>query len=226
MRLATLAALTSIVAVAAACSRRPSLETRTFALQYITRGEASELIKPYVYLDRPGAAGDLSATESAITVRETADNLDKIARVLQEYDHPAPNVRLHFQVILADGAAPVDSSIAPVVTQLRKLFRFQGYRLVTQAQVTGTEHTSISQVLDGGQTLGEMLLRVDVGRIRGSADSAVAEVNVQLHGDGGLSELRTQIGARVGQTMVLGSTQFSGHPGTVILTVRPELVDN
>lgn len=226
MRLATLAALSSIALVAAACSRRPALETRTFALHYLSQGEAGELVKPYVYLDRPGAAGALSATESAITVRETPDNLDKIARMLQQYDHPAPNVRLHFQVILADGAAPVDSSIAPVVAQLRKLFRFQGYRLVTQAQVTGTEHTSITQALNGGPALGGMLLRVVVGSIRGSADSTVAEVSVRLQGSGGLSELQTEIGARVGQTMVLGSTQFSGHPGTVILTVRPALVED
>ncbi len=229
MRRFVLAILTCLAAATSACSRHPSLETRTFALHYITWGKAQDLIKPYVYEDRPGAAGALSGTDGAITVRETKDNLDKIARVLQEYDHSAPNVRLHFQVILADGAAPMDSSIAPVVSQLRNLFRFDGYRLVTEAQATGTENSHISQLLDGGKALGPMLLlEVRILSVRGAADSGVADLSVALKNASGLNmgELQTQIGARMGQTVVLGSTQFYGHPGTVILTVRPELVQD
>lgn len=207
-----------------ACSRSPTLDTRTFPLHYMNRNAAQALVAPYVFTDRPNAPGKMSASDDAITVRETPDNLNKIQRVLAQYDHAAPNVRLHFQVIEADGAAPTDSSIANVTAQLHKLFRFAGYRLVTQAQVTGTDNSTTSQMLDGGKALGGLYLQVGIQRVRGTGDSAVVDMSVRLLAGGAGSQLKTQIGARVGQTVVLGGTHVSERDGTVILTVRPELV--
>jgi len=80
--------------LAAGCGGGPRLETRTFALRHLGPGEARAIIQPYVYTDRPGAKGDISAVQNAITVRETSDNLDRIARVLAQYDRPEPAVRL------------------------------------------------------------------------------------------------------------------------------------
>jgi len=207
-----------------ACSRGPTLDTRTFPLHYMTRDQAQAIIAPYVFTDRPNAPGKLSASDDAITVRETPDNLDKIARVLAQYDRRSPNVRLRFQVIEADGVSRTDSSIADVVAQLRKLFRFKGYRFVTQTQVTGTARSNISQMLDGGQTLGGMVLQVGIRQVRGSGDSATVDMAVQLGSLRGMGKLETEVAARIGQTVVIGSTQMLGQPGPIILTVRPELV--
>ena len=91
-----------LVLLTAACGRTPQLDTRTFSLQYLSADAVHGLIEPYVYTDRADAPGSLSFTESTVTVRETADNLDKIARVLAQYDVPSPWVRLHFQLIEAD----------------------------------------------------------------------------------------------------------------------------
>lgn len=208
-----------------ACSRGPALDTRTFPLHYMTRSQAQAIIAPYVFTDRPNAPGKMSASDDAITVRETPDNLDKIQRVLAQYDHAAPNVRLHFQVIHADGYAAPDSSIAAVVTQLRKLFRFDGYRLVTRAEVVGSDNSASTQILDGGSTVGQMLLRVGIRRIRGTGDSTVVDLSVDLKGGrAAMSDLSTELGARTGQTVVLGGMHATGVPGQIILTVRPELV--
>jgi len=207
-----------------ACSRGPTLDTRTFPLHYMSRDQAQALVAPYVFTDRPNAPGKMSASDDAITVRETPDNLDKIARVLAQYDRRSPNVRLRFQLIEADGAAPTDTNIAAVVAQLRKLFRFAGYRFVTQTQITGTANSSISQMLDGGQGLGGMALQVGIRRVRGAADSAIVDMAVQLTSLRGMGKLQTEVAARMGQTVVIGSTQMLGQPGPIILTVRPELV--
>ena len=52
----------------AACGRSPTrLETRTFALHYMNRGEAQQLVAPYVYSDRPGAAGASTRGENTLT---------------------------------------------------------------------------------------------------------------------------------------------------------------
>ena len=99
----------AVTALLAACSPRgPNLDTRTFALKYLRGSDAVSILLPYIYTDRPYGKGVFSVSDNAITVRETRDNLDKIARVLAEYDRSRPFVRLTFHLIEADGAATTD----------------------------------------------------------------------------------------------------------------------
>ncbi len=79
--------------------------------------EVFGLIEPYVYRDR----STLSMTEGLLTVRELPENLDRIAEVLEEYDRPRAAVRLHFQLIQANGFEDPDESIQAVEVELRKL---------------------------------------------------------------------------------------------------------
>lgn len=205
-----------------ACAER-ALDTRTFELKYLRGGEASTIIGPYVFGDRPKAPGQVSFVDDAITVRETPDNLEKIARVLAQFDRPTPSVRLHFQIIQADGAARSDPAIAEVEGALRKLFRFRGYRLVGEAVVGGTEYSEASQEVAGEG--GPYLIIARIQEVRGSADSGVVRVEAHLRaGTGG--ELQTTVSLRAGQTAVLGNARLSGAGGTVILAVKAELVQN
>jgi len=207
---------------AAACGRSPALDTRTFDLHYLDPGSAEAMISPYVFTDRPGgAAGKLSASEHTLTVRETPDNLEKITRVLAEHDTPQPWVRLHFQIIGADGGGPADSRIADVETELKKLFRFSGYRLVGEAVVSGTARSSIQQSV-GGEG-GPYFIDVNIHSVRMVGDTGLVTMAVNLRGVGP-SGLSTVINARDNQTVVLGSAQLASRQGTTILTVRPELV--
>jgi hypothetical protein len=213
-----------LVVLATACSSTPRLDTRTFPLQYITSDAAHGLIEPYVYRDRAGAPGSLSFTESTVTVRETADNLDKIARVLAQYDVPSPWVRLHFQVIEADGPSRPDSSIAAVETELKKLFRFAGYKLVAEAILTGSAQSHVEQAIGRALSNGvPYLLGVDIGEVRKIGDSGFVSLQVQLR-SACCGALATRINARAGQTVVLGNAQLDDTGNTKILTVRPELV--
>ncbi|MFQ5538400.1 MAG: hypothetical protein ACE5GJ_13225 [Gemmatimonadota bacterium] len=118
-----------IVLAAAACSRGPGLETRTFALENLAPHEAEALVAPYVFDDRERNPGTMSRTGGAITVRETPDNLDKIERVMEQFDVAQPEVRLTFQLVEADGFSGTDPAIAEVEKELRKVFDFKGYRL-------------------------------------------------------------------------------------------------
>ena len=88
-------------ALVAACGGTPILDTRTFQLKYLRASQAQDIVSPYVFADRPNAKGAMSTSNSTITVRETRDNLDKIARVLAQYDVPRPLVRLTFHLIQA-----------------------------------------------------------------------------------------------------------------------------
>src|SRR3989442_6379107 len=93
-----------LVVFAFACNgSRPRLETQPFALHYLGNQRARELVDPYVYHDRVGAPGVVSVTDGALTVRETRDNLERIAAMLAQFDRPHKPIRLTFHLIQADG---------------------------------------------------------------------------------------------------------------------------
>lgn len=200
----------------AACQRAPELETRTFAIHNLRPHEVEPLIGPYVYTDRADDPGTMSTSEGALTVRETPDNLDKIARVLAEYDVPRPDVRLRFQLIEADGFTDQDPRIADVEEQLRKLFQFRGYRLVGEAMVQATDGTSIEQVLTGGD--GRYSVSADV---QWASADALRLSDVHLWVDRG-PLFQTSVNIRPGQTLVLGTSPREGSSGTLLLTLRAE----
>ena len=210
-----------------AFSGGPALDTRTFELHSIDAGEARQIIAPYVYADRPDAPGSLSHSDNAITVRETPDNLEKIERVLADMDRPRPNVRLHFQLIEADGESTNDPAIADVETELRKLFRYEGYRLLHEAVVGGTEGSRIEQVVGRGEdyTSEGYMLTAAIGPVRGSTDSGTVYLEVGVRNPM-RGALQTTINARAGQTLVVGNAELIRGGGTLILTVRPEFVVN
>lgn len=206
----------------AGCRREPRLETRTFQLNHLRADVAAEVIGPYVYDDRPGAKGRLSESGSArtITVRETPDNLEKIARVLEQYDRAKPTVALHFQIIEADGGAPRDDAIAEVEQVLRGLFRYQGYRLLADAAIATDAGTMIEQTLSVPG--GPFRIGGRVREVQPLGDSAAIGLEVGLlTGDRLL--LQTSVNARLGQTVVLGTANPDVRRGALILTVKPTL---
>lgn len=214
---------TLLALAAAGCGSGPELETRTFELSHLEPEETVEMVAPYVYADRPAAPGVVSHFPGGITVRETSDNLAKIERVLARFDRPKPAVRLHFQIIAADGATEPDPRIAEVEGALRELFRFDGYRLVTEAQMGAVEGSSSMQALrQEGTNYG---IRAVVERIRAGGERGTVEVHVALFSDQVGEVITTSMSVPVGQTVVLGSAQPEPGQRALILTVRPEFID-
>ena len=70
----------ALLAAAACGSPRTRLDTRTFELKGLNGEEAARILTPYVFTDRKDAPGAMSYVNGSLTVRETPDNLDKIAR--------------------------------------------------------------------------------------------------------------------------------------------------
>lgn len=214
-----------LLLTAAACGS-PTLETRTFELQHLDPGIAGDMVRPYVYDDRPGAAGMLSVFPGGLTVRETPDNLERIARVLTERDRPRPAVVLNFQLIQADGPAGSDPRIAEVEAVLRDLFRFDGYRLLSESRMGAVEGGSSSQMIrgpEGGDDPGYLLSAV-VRRVQGTLERGSIDLHVELMAPSVGRAITTDMNVPAGQTVVLGSAQPDPDRGALILTVRPELV--
>lgn len=197
------------------------LDTRTFELRYMPFTEAYELISPYVYTDREGAPGMVSTSRSAVTVRETPDNLAKIARMLEEFDRPRPTVMLHFQVIEADGASPSDPAIADVERELRRLFRFDGYDLAAETRVGGMEGSSIRQIARGDD--GEsFMLESHIEDVRSGGDTPTITLSITLSTREMTGALETRVTVPTGHAVVLGTAETE-QSGALILVVRAEV---
>ncbi|MBI4546124.1 MAG: hypothetical protein HY703_13070 [Gemmatimonadetes bacterium] len=217
------AAVAAAVLLLACGGRDAKLDTRTYRLQHLNPEAAVRLIEPYVYADRKEAPGRLafSPEAGAVTVTETRDNLEKIARVLGEFDQPRPGITLHFQIIEADGAAAPDPALAQLEGTLRQLFRFKGYRLLAEALVQTQERSNISQRLAGAG--GPFHIRGGVGEVRSGARTTL-ELGVELQAPqlAAGEILSTQVNIVEGQTVVLGTAQPDPRRGALILTVKAD----
>ena len=196
-------------------SETPSLETRTFALHHIEASEAANLIGPYIYAERAGAPGMVSEAQDdspAITVRETADNLDRITAVLAEFDRPIDRtLALKFQLISPNGSEP-DPEISDVVAELRRFLRFDGYSLAGETFVS----LARSQYK---QTIKTEEATYSISGIywpqRKSLDIRLRGTNVQ--------PFETTVVIQPGKTLVLGTVV--GDNATAILVVRSLVTD-
>ncbi len=202
----------ALACVLSACDRGPTLETRTFSLTNLEGGEALELIRPYVFEDRPASPGAMSGIDRAITVRETSDNLDKIARVLDEFDADLGVVELRFRLIEA-GNIPTSGDLGVALEQLERLFDHQGYRLRGEAFfMTDGSEASLSQSFTGSAA---NTLTAEVYR---SASGVVRLQDVRLWENDSDVLLNTSINIRPGQTLILGGSPDGG--GTLFLAVE------
>lgn len=220
-RIAILATLALATVYVSACDRfgRAQLEVRTFHLVHLDMNEAANLIDPYVYGDREWAPGAVSGMQGAITVRETADNLARISRVLAEFDLPKPDIRLHFQLIEADGYTDSDPRIAAVETELRKIFQFRGYRLAGETFVSASHASRIDQGMRASDR--SYQITADVYRL---SPGVIRLEDVTFWSVEGSSSLQTTVSIRPGQTLILGSSPKDDSTATLLLTVRAEEV--
>lgn len=215
-----LIAAAGFAAAVAACGRT-ELETRTFEVRYLYPSEAEMLVRPYVFTDREGAPGTLSASSGAITVRETPDNLSRIERMLAQFDRPKPMVMLHFQVIRADGAAAPEPAIAEVERELRRLFRFEGYELLAETRVGAMENAMIRQIARGGGE--EFLIVGGINEVRrGEPTTVTLEIQLTTGEMAGRPVLETRVTVPVGHSVVLGTAETQTS-GALILVVRAEV---
>ena len=211
---------------AAACERGPELDTRTFQVQYLPSYQVEQLIRPYVFTDRAENPGTMSVTEGAATIRETPDNLEKIQRVLAEYDRPKPTVMLTFQIIEADGASESDPAIAEVERELRRLFRFEGYDLIAETQVAAIQGTGIRQLVRPENARINFGIHTGVTEVRTSGEGTTLTLDVELGADGRGTILQTSVTIPAGHSVVLGTAQTAGFEGALILVVRAEVVES
>ncbi len=137
---------------------------------------------------------------------------------------PGPrNVRLVFQLVEADGFDESDAEIRDVVSELRELFRFRGYRLAATGLLnSAAEGAEARARLTGGEE-GGFTVRTEVWN---TGDPNLLRVAVELvHEAAGLAMAAT-VNVRDGQTLVLGSTRsYEGPEGNALILIMRSTFD-
>lgn len=216
---------------AASEAQQPELIERTFRLVHLNPTDAAALIAPYVH---PALGGSVYEAGSirAVTVRDTRETLSRIESLLREYDIGAATVVLRFQLIAAESTQTRDPAISAVESQLRSLFRFPGYRLLSEATAVASMHSDFNLLIPAGDErlqLTGTVASVNTGdanptvflRVLLARPVPVVEKGTGAVMAGGL--LGTGLTVPLGQTVVMGSTTPGGSIQALILVVRPEI---
>ena len=124
---------------------------------------------------------------------------------------------------LAEDTA-ADPAISAVEAELRRLFRFEGYRLVAETQVGGIQGTGIRQAV--GSAAGEeaFMIQAGVTEVRTGAETVTVTLDVGLGASGVGQILETSVTIPAGHSVVLGTANAPAFTGALILVVRAEIV--
>ena len=209
---------------------QPEFVVKTIPLRHLTSAEAMKLLSPYVQT-AGGGVYEVSSNIRAVTIREIPRIHTEMMAVLNQYDRDPATVTLNFQLVAAENTATRDPTVASLDSLLRGVLKFSGYRLLTTAIATASEHGHVTQTLSAD---GEPLnLVVDVDELRTEGANASVHLTVELWragvgrsgGTGTPKILSTGLVVPIGQTVVLGTSALDGgqNQKALILTVRPQL---
>ena len=235
-----LGVMAALCIAASAGAQQARIETKTIELKHLKPAEAVKLLRPYI-INGGGGVFDVSETIPVITIRDVAENVEKMERVLAKYDRSPATVRFVFQLIEADTGPRLISASntkdrVPVDldSTLRSVLRFPSYRLLAQGIATTGELAEASQQMGeaGDGMVYKLLTRV--GQIRTAGSDGTVNIDVQLWREGlSLSAnqaaprdwiISTRLDVPLGNTVVLGTAATRIGGVALILTVKPELV--
>ena len=164
-----------------------------------------------------------------------------VASAQEETATDFQQVRFRFYLVQADGFTEQDPEIADVVNELRKLFNFRGYRLVSTpvVNVVLEDWSGFGNRWDGSGTqrivVGDSEVPWELGvDVRATPSSPTIRVEVTLTSvvpwsirenarrDPVEVYLEAAVTIRDGQTVVLGSTRTSAEEPVLILVLTPE----
>ncbi len=149
------------------------------------------------------------------------------------------NVFLTFHLVQANGFADEDPEISDVVGELRNLFNFQGYRLLSTSVFnvgllrtpSGSSGTGSQRIIpsDSETPLTIIALvssRRSTGAVRARVtltDETTRPTGIAMTANERLPLLEASVTMRDGQTVVLGSARRTAEEPVLILVVTPRI---
>jgi len=197
-------------------------EVRAFPVRFRPVREVAALIEPLI---SPDGSFTVQPKFNLITVQDEPDVLDKVAKLLAEWDVPPLSYRVRIRVLLGTTVPPTPGPPGPLISglgaDLSKVFHYTSYQEVETLQITATEGTVV-EALAGGRYHLHFVLRAlpgDPDRVqfaqfevsRKEQGTAEAEVLRSL--------LRTTVSLQVGQTAIVAAARSEAASQGLILVL-------
>lgn len=150
--------LTATVAATADSAPGSRLRVYAYTLKHQQAHEVLSQVRPL--LSARGTV-EVQPGGNTLVIRETQPVIDRIARLLEQFDHPPQELRFDIQIVRAgrklSGISPPQVAAEPVAelpeqlaAQLREYLRFDDYRVLAEAGVKTLEGEDVTYSL--GQT--------------------------------------------------------------------------
>jgi hypothetical protein len=201
------------------------LETKTIELKHLKPDEAVNLLKPYI-VNTWGSVTSVSPNMPIVTIKDVAENIGRMEKVLAKYDHSPATIRLVFQLIEAD-TGPRIASVAnnralssDLDATLRSVLRFSSYRLIGQGMATSGEQSGIYQKLalaDSGGWIYTYDISAQLGTIRLSDVTLQSQMAKTVRASAGSIEVDTNATGSVNLAVTLFRKTESGPKAAAAL---------
>ena len=124
------------------------------------------------------------------------------------------NARFVFHLVEANGFRETDPEIQDVVSELRELFRFEGYRLLDTGLLNSTTIGGGGHARLAGGEHGAFQIETGVEQTQ---DPGLLRVRVELASETEGRPMEATVNVRDGQTLVLGSTRTSSGAALILI---------
>ncbi len=216
-----LACAFAIVSAAVAATGE-AREVKAFPVRFRPVHEAAALIEPLISAD---GSFTIQPKFNLITVQDEPDVLEKVAKLLAEWDVPPQSYRVRIRVLLGTTVPPTPGPPGPLISglgaDLAKVFHYTSYQEVETIQITATEGTAV-EALAGGRYHLHFVLRAlpgDPDRLQfaqfevSRKEQGVAEAEVLR------SLLRTTVSLQIGQTVIVAAARSETASQGLILVL-------
>ncbi len=203
---------------------------RVFALKYRAPEDAVAIVRPVL---TEGGSVIVQPKGNVLTVRDSADAVERAARSIAAWDVPPRAVDLRITLLKAATGPRPGPGIAPALMpdgdpegigdRLRQLFRFTSYSRLDTVLVKGAEGQTVASVLggdyrlefqiDGGDDLRQVRLKgLAFERVHPVAGPGIAAPRGDI--------LRTTLNVPVGQPFILAVGRDEAAAGALVLVFR------
>lgn len=200
-------------------------QVRVFQLHFRPAREAALLVEPL--LSTEGSVL-LQPKLNAITVRDSAAVLERVAAAVAAWDVAPPSYTIRLRVLLASTTPPTPGPAAPLISgvgsELQQLFRFTSYSELDTLVVTAADGSTVEAAVAD-----RYHVRFTVRAVPQDAERlqlAQLEFTRRVAADGGAERLqpllRTTLTLRAGQTFVLGAARSEEANRALVLVLLAE----
>jgi hypothetical protein len=203
---------------------------RVFALKYRAPEDAVAVVRPVL---TEGGSVIVQPKGNVLTVRDSADAVERAARSIAAWDVPPRAIDLRITLLRAAVDPLPGPGIAPMASpegdsegigdRLRQLFRFTSYSRLDTVLVKGSEGQTVASVLGGDYRIEFQIEGTDdlrQVRLKGLAFERIRQVAGPGIAGGRGDILRTTLNLPLGQPFILAVGRDEAAAGALVLVFR------